>query len=187
MTDNNTENFSYRVNVGHISSNPVTVFLEADPKEKKALADRWDVNRVDAVTAELTLTGWKKDGVRIKGRVQADIEQSCVVSLEPVTSHIDETFEALFVPEGSKLARIVTDESGEMVVEAEGPDLPETFTGDSIDVGAVCEEFIVLAIDPYPRKDGAALEPQAEPEEGDRTAPSPFAGLKAWSAGEGNE
>ncbi|MEM9106628.1 MAG: DUF177 domain-containing protein, partial [Pseudomonadota bacterium] len=150
MTEKNKENFSYRVNVGHISGNPVTVFLEANLREREALAERWGVDRVDCIVAELTLARWKKDGVRIKGQVKADIEQSCVVSLEPVSSHVDETFEALFVPEGSKLARIVTDESGEMVVEAEGPDLPETFTGDSIDVGAVCEEFIVLAIDPYP-------------------------------------
>ncbi|WP_136658811.1 DUF177 domain-containing protein [Nitratireductor sp. XY-223] len=179
MTENNKETFSYRVNVGHLSANPVTVRLEADPGERLAMAERWGVTRVDAVTAELELVRWKRDGVRVKGRVRAEIEQSCIVTLEPVMATIDEAVEALFVPEGSKLARIATDENGEIVFDAEGPDIPESFHGDSIDVGAVCEEFIVLAIDPYPRKEGAVLESPGDPQQAEDT-PSPFAGLKSW-------
>jgi uncharacterized metal-binding protein YceD (DUF177 family) len=186
MTEPKTQNFSYRVNVGHISSNPVTVFLSAEPDERKVLAGRWGVEKVNSLTAELALTRWKRDGVRVKGRVQAEIEQLCVVSLEPVMDRIDEPIDALFVPEGSKLARMVTDDSGELVVDAEEPDMPETFAGDTIDVGAVCEEFVVLAIDPYPRKEGARLEPTEDsPGDGD-TAPSPFAGLEGWNRGEGD-
>jgi hypothetical protein len=45
-----------------------------------------------------------------------------------------------------------------MVLDAEGPDAPETFSGDSIDVGALAEEFFALAVDPYPRKAGVSLE-----------------------------
>ena len=187
MTEKDRKKFSFKVNVGHVSTNPVTVFLEADPDERKALADRWNVDRVDAVIAELALSRWKRDGVRIKGRVEADIVQHCVVSLEPVTDHIDESFEALYVPEGSKLARIVTDESGEMVVEAEGPDVPESFAGDSIDVGAVCEEFVVLAINPYPRLEGVVLESPEQTGDVDDTAPSPFAGLEGWKGDERGE
>ena len=187
MTERKSKNFSYRVNVGHVSSNPVSVYLAAEPDEREALAGRWGVDKVSSVTAELVLTRWKRDGVRVKGRVQAEIEQSCVISLEPVTQQIDEAVDALFVPEGSKLARVVTDDNGELVVDAEGPDLPETFAGDTIDVGAVCEEFIVLAIDPYPRKDGAQLEPPEDsPDDGD-TETSPFAGLEGWNRGGGSE
>ena len=183
MTEKNNESFSYNVNVGHLSANPVSVTMEADGRERAELAERWGVLKVDALEAELELIRWKRDGVRIKGRVKADIEQECVVTLEPVHSHIDEAVDALFVPEGSRLARMPVDETGEMVFDAEGPDLPETFTGDSIDVGAVCEEFVVLAIDPYPRKEGAVLEAADDtPAEEDRP-PSPFAGLKHWSKG----
>lgn len=179
MAEKNTELFNYRVNVGHLSAKPVTVTLEAEPKERLAMAERWGVVRVDSVSAVLELTRWKRDGVRIKGRVRAAIEQSCVVTLEPVASTIDEPVDALFVPEGSKLARIATDENGEMVFDAEGPDIPESFHGDTIDVGSVCEEFIVLAIDPYPRKEGAVLDPPDDPPQTE-DAPSPFAGLERW-------
>jgi len=47
---------------------------------------------------------------------------------------------------------------GEILIDAEGPDSPETFSGDTIDVGALAEQFFGLAIDPYPRKAGASLE-----------------------------
>ncbi len=97
--------FSYQVKVGHISANPVEVHVEADTSELKALAETWNVVSVDDLSADLQIARWKRDGVRIKGRVQAKIVQSCVVTLEPVESAIDESFEQIFVPEGSKLAR----------------------------------------------------------------------------------
>lgn len=179
MKDNKQQTFSYQVNVGHISANPVRVTLEADEKERVAMAERWGVLRVNSVRAELELNRWKRDGVRVKGHVKAVLEQNCVATMEPVAEKIDEPVEALFVPEGSKLARIDTDENGEMIISAEGPDVPETFTGNTIDVGMVCEEFIVLAIDPYPRKEGAVVElvGNASPQD---VVPSPFAELERW-------
>ena len=44
------------------------------------------------------------------------------------------------------------------LLAAEGPDSPETFHGDSIDVGALAEQFFGLGIDPYARKPGATLD-----------------------------
>ena len=93
-------------------------------------------------------------GVRVKGHVSVSIVQDCVVTLDPVEQQIEEDFEAIFLPENSRLAKRVQDGSAELVLDPEGPDLPETFTGDSIDVGAVAAEFAALAIDPYPRKQG---------------------------------
>jgi hypothetical protein len=70
---NSTEDtpFSYLVKVGHISANPVEVHLEADKKELQALAETWDVISVDDFRADLQIARWKRDGVRVKGRVQA--------------------------------------------------------------------------------------------------------------------
>lgn len=39
-----------------------------------------------------------------------------------------------------------------MILDAEGEDGPEPFSGDAIDVGQLAEEFFALGIDPYPRK-----------------------------------
>jgi uncharacterized metal-binding protein YceD (DUF177 family) len=173
--------FSYPVRVGHISVNPVTVRVEASPAELKGLADLWQVLAVSSLSAELQIGRWKKDGVRVRGRVEAEIVQACVVTLDPVTSRIDETFEQLFVPEGSKLARVVLSDTAEMVLDPEGPDLPETFVGDTIDVGEVVAELAAMAIDPYPRKESVEFVDRIESDVStDAAKPSPFAVLKDW-------
>jgi len=173
--------FSYLVKVGHISANPVTVTLEANARELAALAEVWQVEAVKSLKAELQVARWKKDGVRLKGEVKAEIVQACVVTLEPVESTVNEHLEQIFVPEGSKLARIVTNEASEMVLDPDGPDLPEAFTGDAIDAGAVVAEFAALAIDPYPRKQGVEFADHIEGDPNEKTGrPNPFAALKDW-------
>lgn len=172
--------FSYPVKVGNISANAVTVRLEANEAERKALGDLWGVLEVQSLAAELQIARWKKDGVKIKGRVKARIVQACVVTLEPVQSEVDEPVEAIFVPEGSRLARIAANDSGEMILDPEGPDLPDTFTGDTIDVGLAVTEHAALAIDPYPRKQGASFGERIESSEKDDVRPNPFAALKDW-------
>ena len=171
--------FSYRVKVGHVSNNPVTV-ITADAAELVALARQWDIPEVRSFTAEFQIQRWKRDGVRLKGRVQADIVQACVVTLEPVEDKIDEPVDAVFVPEGSKLAREPNIEGGEMLLDPDGPDSPETFEGDTIDAGAVAAEYAAMAIDPYPRKAGAMFSAHVESSEADDAKPSPFAALKDW-------
>ncbi|WLR93867.1 YceD family protein [Shinella zoogloeoides] len=173
--------FSYPVKVGHISANPVEVTISADAEERAGLAELWSVLEVKALSATFQVLRWKRDGVRLKGRVTADIVQACVVTLDPVESHIDEPVEVIFVPEGSKLARLpAATEGGEMLLDPDGPDAPEIFTGDTIDAGVVAAEHAALAIDPYPRKPDTAFAGHIESSEEDNRKPSPFAVLKDW-------
>jgi uncharacterized metal-binding protein YceD (DUF177 family) len=178
--DNNDVPFSYPVKVGHISANPVRIRLEANADELKGLAELWNVLSVEGLKAELQLTRWKRDGVKVKGELKCSLTQACVVSLEPVPSKIEESFEHVFVPEGSKLARIVANDEGEIVLDPDGPDIPDQFTGDTIDVGAVVVEFAALAIDPYPRKSDVDFAGFGDSNAADDKPPSPFAALKDW-------
>ena len=172
--------FSYAVKVGHVSANPVRIKMEASEQERAALAKSWDILSVQSFKAELQVTRWKKDGIKVKGNVKAEITQECIVTLEDVPSSIDENFEQIYVPEGSKLARLVLNDEGEIIVSAEGDDLPEQFTGDTIDAGALVAEIAALAIDPYPRKDGAEFGEKIIGDDQDDAKPSPFAALKDW-------
>ncbi len=178
--------FSYGVKVGHISANPVTVHIDADNRERAALAALWQVLSVEELSADLQIARWKKDGVRLKGRVRAKLTQSCVVTLEPVESVVEEDFEQVFVPEGSKLARMaMSGETSEMVLDPDGPDLPEMFQGDTIDAGETVAEFVALAIDPYPRKPGVEFSDHIEADDSKPEAkPNPFAVLKNWKSDE---
>ncbi|MDO1581777.1 YceD family protein [Rhizobium oryzicola] len=174
------------VKVGHVSANAVTVHVEADERERAGLAELWKVVSVESLVSDMQIARWKKDGIRLKGTLKAKIVQACVVTLDPIESEIEESFEQIFVPEGSKLARLsMQGETAEMVLDPDGPDLPETFTGDSVDAGAVVAEFAALSIDPYPRKAGVEfadhIETDDTPEKG---KPNPFAVLKDWKSKE---
>ncbi|PZM16907.1 YceD family protein [Rhizobium tubonense] len=172
--------FSHLVKVGHISGGPVEMHLKADAQELAGLATLWAVLSVERLDADIKISRWKRDGVRVKGHVTGKVVQACVVSLDPVESEIDEEFDELYVPEGSKLARAPKVDAGEIVLDPDGPDIPETFEGDAIDVGSVVTEFAALGIDPYPRKPGLDFEPHIEDTAEDDRKPSPFAALKAW-------
>ena len=180
MTFKDRPPFSYRVRVGHVSHNALEVHVEADGKERAALAALWQVLSVEALSADVKLTRWKRDGVKMSGRVRAQLTQACVVTLEPVQSTVDEQVEAIFVPEDSRLARMPANDSAEMFVDPDGPDMPDTFTGDEIDIGAAVAEYAALGIDPYPRKPGVAFEPAPTGATKDEKRPNPFAVLKDW-------
>ncbi|MDP2118945.1 MAG: DUF177 domain-containing protein [Hoeflea sp.] len=180
MTIPGDDEFSYPVKVGHISANPFTVRISADPADLARLEAQWGVREVRSFEAEVVLSRWKRDGVRVKGHVSVSIVQDCVVTLDPVAQKIEEDFEAIFLPENSRLAKRVRDGTAELVLDPEGPDLPETFTGDSIDVGGVAAEFAALAIDPYPRKQGADYADRIESDPATDKKPSPFAVLQGF-------
>ncbi|QKV18334.1 YceD family protein [Oricola thermophila] len=164
--------------VSVLPSGGFPVRIEATSEQRAALAEAHALVSVDEFTADLVVKRWRKDGVRIQGTASARIVQACIVSLDPVKSDINVEIDAVFVPEGSRLARPLDDE-GALIVDPEGPDLPETFEGGVIDVGAVAEEFFELEIDPYPRAPGVELEEfvGAADDEGEDRSENPFARL----------
>jgi len=148
---------SFKASVMRLPQKGLPLVIEADARQREGLAQTHGLVSVERFRAELLVSQWKRNGVKVSGRVEADITQECVVTLEPLQARIDETVEGLFLPEDSKLGRLGFEEGGEIHIDVEGPDSPDTFSGDTIDVGALAEEFFGLGIDPYPRKPGAEL------------------------------
>ena len=169
---------SFKANVLRLPRKGMPVVIDADEGQRAALADEHDLLSVERLHADLLVTPWKSDGVRVTGHVEAEIRQACVVTLEPLAASIREDIDAIYIPEGSSLARRVADPSGEILIDPDGPDAPELFAGDMIDVGATAEEFFALGIDPYPRSSSAskavATSTAADPPE----TVSPFARLR---------
>lgn len=148
---------SFLAHVARLPQKGMPVVIEAGEKERAALAQMHGLLEVMRYRVEMLISPWKRHGIKVSGTVKADIVQECVVTLDPVEGSIDEAVEGLFLPEDSKLGRQGFHDGGEIVLDAEGPDSPETFSGDTIDVGAFAEEFFALGIDPYPRKAGSAI------------------------------
>jgi hypothetical protein len=89
-----------------------------------------------------------------------------VVTLEPLANDVEEDIDLLYMPPAAAAAR---DES-----EAEAKtDEAEPLIGGTVDLGTLATEFLLLGIDPYPRKPDAVFDaPRADGPE-----PGPFAAL----------
>jgi uncharacterized metal-binding protein YceD (DUF177 family) len=129
-----------------------------------ALVGVVDIPRLEAVL-DVVRHG---NGLRATGRVSATVGQTCVVTLEPVQNEVDEAIDVIFKPPSAGDAA-VEDIPGEL--DADEP--PEVLADGTADLGALAAEFLLLGIDPYPRKPGAEFTPPAE----QGAAESPFAAL----------
>lgn len=145
---------SFPVIVMNVPAKGFITTLKADKRELKALAENHGLEEISQFEAELHISQWKKNGIRIRGTIVADYVQQCIASLEPIPAHMNEKVDTILVPENSRLAKVQYNDSGEIVLNADGPDIPEVFSGDSVDIGEIAEEFFELALDPYPRKAG---------------------------------
>jgi hypothetical protein len=118
-------------------------------------------------------------GLRVDGEVSATVGQTCVVTLEPVDSeireHVDLDFVAANTSQPAPGDQEVEGDGEEETVEL-GAEPPEELIDDTIDLGALSVEFVLLGIDPYPRKPGAEFEAKSF---GDAAA-NPFAALANW-------
>ena len=145
--------------------------LEA-PEQARAdlakLAGLRDLPRLSAVF-DLTLRG---SGVHIAGQVTARVGQTCVVTLEPIENDLTEAIDLMYTSAAAPPAKDLKlhEEPPEMLVEG------------TIDLGAVATEFLLLGIDPYPRKAGAEFAPVKADDGGGH----PFAGLEALKKRLGN-
>jgi len=122
--------------------------LVADDQERMAIAKRLDLASLDRLEAHVCLecTG---DVVRAKGRLVASLDQSCVVTGEPVAALVDEPFALIFVPEPPAAGPDDEIELGEA-------DLDVVFhDGSAIDLGGALADTLALSLDPYPRSAGA--------------------------------
>ncbi|MCX7350754.1 MAG: DUF177 domain-containing protein, partial [Alphaproteobacteria bacterium] len=140
--------------------------LSADPEELKALARRFKIPALHALTAEIRATPWRGGGMKLEGHITADMEQVSVVSLEPFRETVSVPLARYFLPHGA-------------VVDNEQEDDADPIDNGWIDLGEVVAETLALDLDPYPRKPGEAFPGHVEDDGEDAKVPSPFAALAA--------
>lgn len=142
-----TDRFAHHLRLDQIRDGE-RLDLTADEQECADICRRLGLESLDRLEAHVCLakTG---DVVRAKGRLTAALQQSCVVSGDPVAEHIDEPFDIMFVPEPSPTG---ADEEIELGEE----DCDVVFTdGATIDLGDAIADTLALGLNPYPRSAGA--------------------------------
>ena len=124
------------------------VALVADDAERTGIARRLGLGALSCLEAHAVLS-CSGEVIRARGRLAAALEQSCVVTAEPVPAHVDEPFDLVFMPE-PPAGR--ADEE----IELGGGDLDVIFhDGAEIDLGGAIADTLALCLDPYPRSAGA--------------------------------
>ena len=159
--------FSRRVMLVRVGSEPYRQHIAAGDRERAALARRFDLVSLDRLEAQVELIRLGERTILLRADFAAEFEQRCAVTLDPVPGLLAERFALLYGP--PEIEEAAGGIAGEDVAF-------EPLTGDGIDIGeAVAQEFS-LALPPFPRSPRAGPEPAAEtqPPEPD---PGPFAVL----------
>lgn len=156
--------------------------LVADAPARAAIARMAGLRDLPRLEAEFEVTRRGVGGLRVVGRVLATVGQNCIVTLEPLANEVDEEVDLTFMPQSAR-----AEAAGETEVDHNPADVdwdadwdaPEPLTGGIVDLGAVATEFLILGLDPYPRKPGAVFEPQ--PQSQSTAEAGPFAALAGWT------
>jgi uncharacterized metal-binding protein YceD (DUF177 family) len=149
--------------------------IEADEVTRTAMAEIAGLREIAYVRAAFDLKPRSGGRVHVTGRVQARVGQNCVVTLEPLESDIDEEVDLTFAPV-EQIPEIAEDEDDDGDSATDMTDALEPIVNGVIDLGRLASDMLYLAIDPYPRKEGAMFEPQIEAAD---PADHPFAALKS--------
>jgi len=167
-----TQELAWRVpmSVGDVPESGLRVELEADEPTRRAVAKVAGVNDIARLKARFDLARRGRNGVNVTGTVSALVGQLCVVSLEPIVNEVNEAIDLSF---GDETSIPTSARSLDIAVDATDP--PEQLINGMVDLGAIATEFLILGIDPYPRKPGAAF--AAPPNQ--ETAGKAFAALAA--------
>jgi uncharacterized metal-binding protein YceD (DUF177 family) len=147
--------------------------IVANVAERQALAARFGLLDLSKLEAHLDIDHAEDRMIAVTGTMTADVVQQCVVTLDPVEAHIEDTIDIVFAPPAllDAGANPPHNDGGE-------DEAPEPIVNGIIDLGELVAQHLAVALNPYPRKPGAELPvavADAKPEE--KGGQNPFAKL----------
>jgi uncharacterized metal-binding protein YceD (DUF177 family) len=170
---------AHNYNLARLGHAGDTVQFEASAEECAAIAGLAGALSLSRFAVQVDLKKLSPSRFLLDYRMDAEVSQACVVTLEPVKTHIGRAFRReLHFAVADRLARSDTP-PGAVDLSGQDPEMAderEEISSLHFDLsGPALEEFL-LALDPYPRCAGAAFAPGKEPYSGPE---SPFAILKS--------
>jgi hypothetical protein len=180
MTDPGTV-WSHPISIEDVPERGIHVDLVADEATRAEIAKIVGLRDLPRLTASFNITREGTAALRIAGEVSATVGQNCVVTLEPIENEINEGIDLLFA---SHAKDSIADSEGKITLDFNDPDSTEPIREGVIDLGAVATEFLLLGIDPYPRKEGVVFDAPKTPEDPSK---HPFAALEALKKARGGD
>lgn len=162
---------AWRHDLTSIPHGGIEVRRGATGEERARLAAALGLVACDRLEAHYTLKRAGSEHYALKGKLEAEVTQTCVVTLEPLAQHLEEAFDIELWPED----RMPRAAGGEREILS-GKDL-EALDNGTVDAGRIVFELVSASIDPYPRKPGAALDWSDPGDEAAGESTGPFAAL----------
>lgn len=157
--------FSRLVPLARLSREPFRQQIEATPQERAGLARRFGLLALDRLAAAVELCRQDDKLILFDAEFEAEFEQECVVTLEPVRAALAQHFSLRYgPPEGE----------GREIVVASEDEAFEPLAGQAIDIGEAVAQELALALPVSPRLPDAELDGAAADESED----GPFASLR---------
>jgi len=164
---------SETLRIADLSNNTATPFsLDLTAAIRSTISETLDITSIRKMTFDGEIAPEGETDWRLTAKLGATVTQPCVVTLDPVTSRIDEKITRRYL---SNMPEIDGDEV-EIPEDVSIEELPST-----LDLYQVAIESLSLALPQFPRADGAAIgeisvtEPGLTPMSDDDA--KPFAGL----------
>jgi hypothetical protein len=144
----------------------------ATPVEREAVARALDIPSCETLTARYEIEPLGEGRFLMRGEIEADVTQACIVTLDPLPAHLADRFTVELRP-ADDVGH--DDEAGERAILG-GEDV-EPIEDRRIEAGRIVFEHISAALDPYPRKPGAEFDWRDPKAEEDAKAGGAFAAL----------
>ena len=152
-----SQEFSRFVEADSVGTHRMERRISANPEERAALAKRFDLLAIARLEAVFSLKRAGGGVIHVSGELQAEVTQSCVVTLAPVPAKVAESFSADFADEDRR-------KMPDLDLDFEADDPPEPILNGHIDLGELAAEQLALALDPYPRAPDAAVPAEFSPD-----------------------
>jgi len=160
--------------LGDLSEAGAELTIAPSPDDLLRLAEWLEVAAVKSFTATIRLRRLSPARFGYAAQLEAEIVQSCVVTLEPVQSHIVRDF----ARELHLVRHRLSPKTDTLTLAAGDDDAPEEIDSPRFDVAGPVLEELSLSIDPYPRAPGVAFEAPSDSPGSGGARESPFAVLE---------
>ncbi|MCW8915594.1 MAG: DUF177 domain-containing protein [Magnetovibrio sp.] len=153
--DTNQLEFSRPVVVEKLGHQKFTQHIEPRDHELEALTQRLKIESLNSLKADVSVKLLSSGDVVVDASFEAQVTQSCGVTLEPVVSDIKSVFTTTYSPSVEEC--FGAPDEGD-VDYGDDFDPPDPIENGIIDIGEAVVEHLALEIDPFPRVKGATFD-----------------------------
>lgn len=151
--------WSIPVRLDDVPAEGLSVSAVADPATCACVAQLAGVDAVLRLEANFDVVRRGQAGMSVMGTVSARVRQTCGLTLETLENEISEPVGVTFMPPGQAAGGEAGSETDEVVLSADDDEPPEPLVDGRADLGRLATEFLLLAVEKYPRKPGAEFRP----------------------------